>query len=73
MWCGNFQHGDFETKDAAKSERLSEVFGENVDHDLILTDRQISAEAVALVLKLPGERLELMVHEYMDLQKLTTK
>ena len=49
-WCANFQGGDFEIDDAARSGRPSTVSTpEVVDHvhDLILADQRISAKTIA--------------------------
>ena len=54
-WCANFQGGDFETDDAARSGRPSTVSTpEVVDHvhDLILADRRISAKTIAETLEI---------------------
>lgn len=75
-WCANFQRGDFETQDAARSGRPSTVSSpEIVDHvhDLILADRRISAKRIAETLHISRERVGFIIHEQLGMQKLSAK
>lgn len=75
-WCANFQRGDFETEDAGRSGRPSTVTTpEIVDqvHDLILTDRRISAKTIAETLKISRERVAVIIHDHLGMQKLSAK
>ncbi len=74
--CGNFQRGDFETEDAARSGRPSTVSTpEIVDrvHDLILADRRILAKSIAETLKISREHIRFIIHEHLGMQKLSAK
>lgn len=75
-WCANFQRGDFATEDAARSGRPSTVTTpEIVDqvHDMILTNRRISAKVIAETLEISRERVGSIIHEHLDMQKLSAK
>lgn len=75
-WCANFQRGDFETEDAARSGRPSTVTTpEIVDrvHDLILSDRRIAAKTIAETLKISRERVGFIINEQLDMQKMSAK
>ncbi|XP_042310079.1 uncharacterized protein LOC121923591 [Sceloporus undulatus] len=75
-WCANFQQGDFETEDAARSGRPSTVSTpEMVErvHDLILADQRISAKTIAETLDISRERIGFIIHEQLSMQKLLAK
>lgn len=72
-WCANFQRGDLETEDAARSGRRSAMSAsETIDHvhDLILADRLISAKTITQTLEISREVAGFVIHERMGTQKL---
>ena len=75
-WCANFQRGDFETNYAGRSERPSTATTPDIVdrvHDLILSDWRISAKTIAETLEISRERVGFIIHEHLDMQKLSAK
>ena len=71
-----FKRGDFSTCDAPRPGRPNTVTTpEIIDqiHDLILEDRRISAKSIAEQLGIWRERVGSIIHEVLDMQKLSTK
>ena len=71
-----FQRGDFETDDAARSGRPSTVSTPKVVdhvHDLVLADRRISAKTIAETLEISREHIGFIIHEQLGMQKLSAK
>ena len=75
-WVAQFKRGDFSTCDAPRPRRLKTVTTpENIDqiHDLILEDRLISAKSVSEQLGISRERVGSIIHEDLDMRKLSAK
>ena len=75
-WCANFRRGDFDTDDATRSGRPSTVTTPAIVdevHDLILSDRRISAKKVAETLGISRERVSVIIHDHLNMQKLSAK
>lgn len=75
-WCANFQRGDLDTQDAARSGRPSTVsISEIVDyiHDLTLDNRRISAKKIAEMLYISRERVRFIILEQLGIQMLSAK
>jgi len=75
-WVTQFKRGDFSTCDAPRSGRPKTVtIPEIIDqiHELILEDRRISAESIAEQLGILRERVGSIIHEDLDIQKLSAK
>ena len=75
-WVAQFKRGDFSTCDAPRPGRPKTVTtAEIIDqiHELILEDRQISAKSIAEQLGISGERVGSIIHEDLDMQKLSAK
>ena len=71
-----FKRGDFSTCDAPRAGRPKTVTtAEIIDqtHELILEDRQISAKSIAEQLGIPRERAGSVIHEDLDMRKLSAK
>jgi len=71
-----FKSGDFSTYVAPRPGRLKTVTTpEIIDHihDLILEDRRISAKSIAEQLGISRERAGSIIHEDLDMSKLSTK
>ena len=71
-----FKSGDFSTCDAPRSGRpkrltTPEIFDQI--HELILEDRWISTKSVAEQLSISLERVGSIIHEDLDMRKLSTK
>jgi histone-lysine N-methyltransferase SETMAR len=64
------------TEDEERSERQTKVRSqENVDaiHFMILDDRRIFAKMIAQTLAISGERVGYIIHEIVDMRKLSAK
>jgi len=75
-WVAQFKRGDFSTCDAPRPGRPNSVTTpEIIDqiHELILEDRRISAKSVAEQLGISRERVGSIIHEDLDMQKLSAK
>ena len=75
-WVAQFKHGDFSTCDAPRPGRPKTVtMPEIIDqiHELILEDRLILAKSIAEQLGISHKRVRSIIHEDLDMQKLSTK
>ena len=75
-WVAQFKRGNFSTCDAPRPGRPKTVTTpEIIDqiHELILEDRWISAESIAEQLGISHERVGSIIHEYLDMWKLSAK
>ena len=75
-WVAQFKRGDFSTCDAPRPGRpktvtIPEIIGHI--HDLILGDRRISAKSIAEQLGISRERVGSIIHEDLDMRKLSAK
>ena len=71
-----FKRGDFSTCDALRSGRPKTMtIPEIIDqiHELILEDRRISAKSIAEQLGHSRERVGSIIHEDLDMRKLSAK
>ena len=71
-----FKHGDFSTCDVpCPGQPKTVTTPEIIDqiHELILEDRRISAKSIAEQLGISPERVESIIHEDLDMQKLSAK
>jgi len=71
-----FKRGDFSTCDAPHPGRPKTVTNaETTDqiHELILEDRRISAKSIAEQLSISPERVGSIIHEDLDMRKLSAK
>ena len=75
-WVALFKRGDFSTCDAPRPGRPKTVTTpEIIDqiHELILEDRRISAKSIAEQLGISRERVGSIIHEDLDMRKLSAK
>jgi len=75
-WVAQFIRGDFSTCDAPRPGQPTTVTTpEIIDkiHELILEDRRISAKSIAEQLGISRERVGSIIHEDLDMQKLSAK
>jgi len=75
-WVAQFKCGDFSTCDAPRFGRPKTVTTpEIIDqiHELILEDRRISAKSIAEQLSISRERVRPIIHEDLDMRKLSAK
>ena len=73
-WVAQFKHGDFSTCDAPRPGQPKTVTTlEIIDHELILEDCQISAKSIAEQLGISHEWVGSIIHEDLDMRKLSTK
>ena len=75
-WVAQFKRGDFSTCDAPGPGRPKTVTTpEIIDqiHELILEDRQISAKSIAEQLDISRERFRSIIHEDLDMRKLSAR
>jgi len=75
-WVAQFKRRDFFTCDAPcpgwpKTVTTPDII--NQFHELILEDRRISAKSIAEQLGISCERVESIIHEDLDMWKLSTK
>ena len=73
---GSVQRGDFSTCDAPRPGRTETMtIPEIIDHiyELILEDRRISSKSIAEQLGISRERFGSIIHEDLDMQKLSAK
>ena len=75
-WVAQFKSGDFSTCDAPRPGRHKIVTTpEIIDqiHELILEECRISAKSIAEQMGISRERVGSIIHEDLDLRKLSTK
>jgi len=75
-WVAQFKRGDFSTCDTPRSGRPKTVTtSEIIDeiHELMLEDRRISAKSVAEKPGISRERVGSIIHEDLDMRKLSAK
>jgi len=75
-WVVQFKRGDFSTCDAPRPGRTKTVATpEIIDqiHELILEDRRISDKSIAEQLGISRERVRTIIHEDLDMRKLSVK
>jgi len=75
-WLAQFKRGDFSTCDAPRPGRPKTVITpEIIDqiHGLILEDRRISAKSIAEQLGISRERVVAIIHEDLNMGKLSAK
>jgi len=75
-WVAQFKRGDFSTCDAPRPRQPKTVTtSEVIDqiHELILEDRWISAKSIAEQLGISHKRVGSIIHEDLDMWKLSTK
>ena len=75
-WVGQLKRGDFSTCDAPRPGRPKTVTTPEIidqTHELILDDRQISAISIAEQLGISCERVGSIIHEDLDIRKLSAK
>jgi len=75
-WVAQFKHGDFSTCDAAHPGQPKTVTTPEITdqiHELILEDCRISAKSIAEQLGISHERVGSIIHEDLDMRKLSTK
>ena len=75
-WVAQFKRGDFSTCDVPRSGRPKTVTSpEIIDqiHELILEDRRISVKSIAEQLGISRERIGSIIHEDLDMWKLSAK
>jgi len=75
-WMAHFKRGDFSICDAPCPGRPKTVTTpEIIDHiyELILEDRRISAKSIAEQLGISRERVGSIIHEDLDMRKLSAK
>ena len=73
-WVAKFKRGDFFTCDGPRSGRPKTVTTpEIIDqiHELILEDRRISAKSISEQLDISRERVGSIIHEGVDIRKLS--
>jgi len=75
-WVAQFKRGDFSTCDAPRPGRPKTVTTPKIidrTHELILEDRRILAESIAEQLGISRERVGSIIHEDVDMRKLSAK
>ena len=75
-WVAQFKRGDFSTCDAPCPGRPKTVTTPDITdqiHELILDDRRISAKSIAKQLGISRERVGSIIHEDLDMRKLSAK
>jgi len=75
-WVAQFKRGDFSTSDASRPARPKTVTTPQIIdqiHELILEDRQISANSIDEQLGISRERVGSIIHEELDMRKLSAK
>ena len=76
IWVAQFKRGDFSTCDAPRPGRPKTVTTPDIIdqiHELILEDRRISAKSIAEQLGTSHERVGSIIHEDLDMRKLSAK
>ena len=74
-WVTHFKRGDFSTYDAPRTGRPKTETTPETDqiHELILEHRRISAKSIAEQLDISRERVRPIIHEDLDMRKLSVK
>ena len=75
-WVAQFKHGDFSTCDEpCPGHPRTVTTPEIVDqiHELILEDHQVLAKSITEQLGIPRKQVGSIIHEYLDMQKLSVK
>jgi len=75
-WVGQFKRGGFSTCDAPFPGRPKTVTTPEIIHEiqeLILEDRRISAKSIAEQLAISSDRVGSIIHEDLDMRKLSAK
>ena len=75
-WVAEFKRRDFSTCDALRPGRpITVITPEIIDqiHEVILEDRRISAKSIAEQLGISRERVGTIIHEDLDMQKISAK
>jgi len=75
-WVAQFKRGDFSTFDAPRPGRPKTVTTPEIIekiHELILEDSRILSKLIAEQLGISRERVGSIIHEYLDIRKLSTK
>ena len=75
-WVAQFKHGDFSTCDVPHPGRTKTVTTpEIIDsiHEIVLEDHRISAKSIAEPLGISRERVGSIIHEELDMRKLSAK
>ena len=75
-WVAQFKHGDFSNRDAPRPGRPKTVTTPDIIdqiHELMLEDRRILAKSIAEQLGISPERVGSIIHEYLDMRKLSAK
>jgi len=75
-WVAQFKRGDFSTCDTPRPGRPKTVTTPDIIdqiHELILEDRRISTKSIAEQLGISRERVGSIIHEHLDMRKLSAK
>jgi len=75
-WVAQLKRGDFSTYDApcpGRPKRVTTLEIIDQTHELILEDRQISAKSIAENLGISLERVGSIIHEDLDMRKLSAR
>jgi len=75
-WVAQFKRVDFSTCDGPRPGRPKTVNTQKIIdqiHELILEDRRISAKLIAEQLGSSRERVELIIHEDLEMRKISAK
>ena len=75
-WVAQFKRGDFSTCDAPLPGGLKTVTTPDIIdqiHEIILEDRRISTKSIAEQLGISRERVASIIHEDLDMQKLSAR
>ena len=75
-WVAQFERGDFSTCVAPRPGRPKTVIAPQIIdqiHELILEDRRISSKSIAEQLCISRERVGSIIHEHLDMRKLSVK
>lgn len=75
-WYAEFKRGCTSTNDAKRPGRPNEaVTDENIKkvHRIVLNDRKVKVREIADILKISTERVRYILHEYLDMKKLSAR